>query len=92
MKYVWWISSLILFHIQVNNIAEELKLNLEKIGNGNVNGDGDSGDSNSAGSDSVDDKEDCDDKKPMITKDKDNVKEKSLLGSLIGMNNKLRFT
>ena len=59
MKYVWWISSLILFHIQVNNIAEELKLNLEKIGQGNVNGDGDSGDSNSAGSDSVDDKEDC---------------------------------
>ena len=49
-----------------------------------MNGDGDSGDSNSAGSDSVDDKEDCDDKKPMITKEKESVKEKSLLGSLIG--------
>ena len=72
------------FDIQVNNIAEELKLNLEKVGQANVNGDADSGDSNSAGSDGGDDKEDCDDKKPMITKEKESVKEKSLLGSLIG--------
>ena len=59
-------------------------MNLEKIGQANVNGDADSGDSNSAGSDGGDDKEDCDDKKPMITKEKESVKEKSLLGSLIG--------
>ena len=63
--------------VQVNNLAEELQLNLDKVT-------GDKADSSSSGS--SEEKEDYDDKKPMIAKEV--VKEKSLLGSLIGRNMK----
>ena len=63
--------------MQVNNLAEELQINLDKSKEHEV---GESGDSASSGS--VEDKEEFDDKKPMIAKE--TMKEKSLLGSLIG--------
>ena len=63
--------------MQVNNLAEELQINLDKSKEHEV---GESGDSASSGS--AEDKEEFDDKKPMIAKE--TMKEKSLLGSLIG--------
>ena len=65
--------------IQVNNLAEELQLNLDKAARDGS----DKADSSSSGS--GEEKEDYDDKKPMIAKEVV-VKEKSLLGSLIGGN------
>ena len=65
--------------IQVNNLAEELQLNLDKV----TRDGSDKADSSSSGS--GEEKEDYDDKKPMIAKEV--VKEKSLLGSLIGIRN-----
>lgn len=59
----------------MNSVSEELQLSVTKDDDK-----GESGDTNSGGG--GEEKEDCDDKKPMI--DKDVVKEKSLLGSLIG--------
>ena len=53
----------------MNTLAEELQLNLEKTGENETGGDVGAGD-------------DWDDKRPMIAKE--NVKEKSLLGSLMG--------
>ena len=58
--------------MQVNTLAEDLQLNIEKTGETGeteVGGEAGSGD-------------DWDDKRPMIAKE--NVKEKSLLGSLMG--------
>ena len=63
----------------MNNLAEELQLNLDKV----TRDGSDKGDSSSSGS--GEEKEDYDDKKPMIAKEV--VKEKSLLGSLIGIRN-----
>ena len=64
--------------IQVNTLAEELQLNLDKV----TRDISDKAESSSSGS--GDEKEEYDDKKPMIAKEV--VKEKSLLGSLIGKN------
>ena len=64
--------------IKVNTLAEELQLNLDKV----TRDISDKAESSSSGS--GDEKEEYDDKKPMIAKEV--VKEKSLLGSLIGKN------
>ena len=63
----------------MNNLAEELQLNLDKAARDGS----DKADTSSTGS--GEEKEDYDDKKPMIAKEV--VKEKSLLGSLIGIRN-----
>ena len=63
----------------MNNLAEELQPNLDKV----TRDGSDKADSSSSGS--GEEKEDYDDKKPMIAKEV--VKEKSLLGSLIGIKN-----
>ena len=62
--------------MKVNTLAEELQLNLEKTGDTTevVGGDA-GGDVGGAG-------DDWDDKRPMIAKE--GLKEKSLLGSLMG--------
>ena len=59
----------------MNSVSEELQLGVTKDEDK-----GEGGDTSSGGS--GEEKEDCDDKKPMINKDV--VKEKSLLGSLMG--------
>ena len=61
----------------MNSVSEELQLSVTKDDDK-----GESGDTSSGSGGGGKEKEDCDDKKPMI--DKDVVKEKSLLGSLIG--------
>ena len=58
--------------LQVNTLAEDLQLNIEKTGEtGETEAGGEAGPG-----------DDWDDKRPMIAKE--NVKEKSLLGSLMG--------
>jgi len=62
--------------MQVNNLAEELQMNFDRAkDHPDIGGD-------TTSDASVEDKEDFDDKKPMITKEV--TKDKSLLGSLIG--------
>ena len=62
--------------LQVNNLAEELQMNFDRAkDHPDIGGD-------TTSDASVEDKEDFDDKKPMITKEV--TKDKSLLGSLIG--------
>ena len=60
---------LISFSLQVNTLAEDLQLSTGPTGETEAGGEAGPGD-------------DWDDKRPMITKE--NVKEKSLLGSLMG--------
>ena len=71
--------------IQVNNLAEELQINLDKVARDGS----DKADTSSSGS--GEEKEDYDDKKPMIAKEVV-VKEKSLLGSLIGWNKNFKIS